>query len=510
MDPSGGHVVLDISSDEEGSVSDVPKGSGSESYDWLEEFFGVDDLIPGDSDEVVVVKEVNAKSMSNKLLTDDDDDDCVVLDGDPEKSISAPDDAVDGGSDDLLIVGEKGQVACRDYPHPRHDCAIFPFSSTSPEEHCNLCHCYVCDSPAPCTYWGKGLMQADHCHANDKEEKWKVRRKTFMQGKSTPIPVSSFLPDPVSTVLAQPSQALLRINTQLPTNSAPQNLVSRPMIFPKCSPPTRSSFSSTIQNGRKPYPGHVSSSRFQRLSSSEQLHRVHRVTQKDSGHRDSYLGSQHVSPVMSHKRTGTVGSSLAVSRTACGPNNISYPPYLRSSTNSIHNTIVNRNHIRRQNIPSSLNLVPSTNLSSCSPNLIGVSSSMTPPQASSGGQGSYQSLSGQNIHQHHSQPSTFPNLSDSLSWINELLQEDDMSLTPPTVASIHVPITEPTHEAQSAREFNTAVTGSFDIGEAGVGFENWWLENPPPENNFPPVSPAVDAGMLLFDFEASWNSVTQS
>lgn len=501
--------MLDISSDEEGLVSDVPKGSGSENYDWIEELFGGDGLIPGDSDEVVVVKEVNAKSMSNKLVTDDDDD-CVVLDGDPEKSVSAPDDAVDGGSDDLLIVGEKGQVACRDYPHPRHDCAIFPFSSTLHEKHCNLCHCYVCDSLAPCAYWGKGLTEVDHCHANDKQEKWKVCRKNFMQGKSTPIPVSSFLPDPVSTVLAQPTQALPPIKTQLPTNSTPQNLLSRPMIFRPCSSPTRSSVSSTLQNGRRPYLGHVSRSRFQPLSSSEQLHRVHRAIPKDRGHRDSYLGSQHVSPVMSLKRTGTVGSSLSVSRAACGPNNINYPPYLPSSTNSIHNTIVNRNHIRMQNIPSSLNLASSTNLSSCSPNLSGVSSSMVPSQASSGGQGSNQSLSGQNIHQHHSQPSTFPNFSDSLSWINEFLQEDDNPLTPPAVASIHVPSTEPAHEAQPAREFNTAVAGSFDIGAAGVGFENWWFENPPPENNFSPVPAAVDAGMLSFDFETTWNSVTQS
>lgn len=108
MDPSGGHVVLDISSDEEGLVPDGTRGGGGD-YDWLAELF-TDGPMTGDSDEVVVVKEVNAKSKPNKLVMDDDDDDCVVLDGDPEKSVSVPDDVVDGGSDDLLIVGEKGQV----------------------------------------------------------------------------------------------------------------------------------------------------------------------------------------------------------------------------------------------------------------------------------------------------------------------------------------------------------------------------------------------------------------
>lgn len=371
------------------------------------------------------------------------------------------------------------------------------------------CHCYVCDSPAPCAYWGKGLTDVDHCHANDKQEKWKVCRKNFMLGKSTPMPVSSFLPHPVSTVLPQPTQALPPINSQLPTNSIPPNLLSRPMSFKPCSSPTRSSFSSNIQSGRRHHSGHVSRSRFQPLSSSEQLHQVHHVIQKDRGQRDNYLGPRHVSPIMQHKRTGTVGGSLAVSRAACGPNNINCTPYLPTSTNSIHNTIVNRNHIRRQNIPSSLNVVSPTNLGSCSPNLIGVSSSMTPSQVSSDGQGSNQSLSGQNIHQHHSQPSAFPSFSDSLSWINEFLQADDKPSAQPAVESIHVPSTEPAHEPQPGRDFNTAVAESFDIGATGVDFENWWLENPPPENNFAPVPAAADAGMLLFDFENFWNGVTQ-
>ncbi|KAL3715440.1 hypothetical protein ACJRO7_007214 [Eucalyptus globulus] len=253
MDPSGGHVMLDVSSDKEGLVSNVPKGS--------------------DSDEVVLVKEVNAKSKRIKLVMDDDDD-CVVLDGDPEKSVFVPDDAADGGSDDLLIVGEKGQVACRDYPHPRHDCVIFPFSSTLHEKHCNLCHCYVCDSSAPCAYWGKGLPNVDHCHADDKQEKWKVCRKNFMQGKTTLMPVSSFLPDPVSTVLPQPTQALPPINTPPPTNSIPQNLVPRPTIFQPCSSPTRSSVSSNIKEPQEAPSRHVSRSRFQPLSSARQVSSV--------------------------------------------------------------------------------------------------------------------------------------------------------------------------------------------------------------------------------------------
>ncbi|KAK4761838.1 hypothetical protein SAY87_029724 [Trapa incisa] len=39
------------------------------------------------------------------------------------------------------------------------------------------CHCYVCDLPAPCTFWGTGVLNTDHCHAIDREEHWRIRRK---------------------------------------------------------------------------------------------------------------------------------------------------------------------------------------------------------------------------------------------------------------------------------------------------------------------------------------------
>lgn len=67
----------------------------------------------------------------------------------------------------------------------------------------------------------------------------------------------------------------------------------------------------------------------------------------------------------------------------------------------------------------------------------------------------------------------------AFTWINDSLQADDKPPAPPAAESIHIPITEPTREAQPAREFNTAVAGSFDIGAAGVedvNFDHWWLE----------------------------------
>ncbi|KAG9158054.1 hypothetical protein Leryth_000220 [Lithospermum erythrorhizon] len=44
-------------------------------------------------------------------------------------------------SDDVVsIVSEKGQMACRDYPHPRHNCWKYPFEKTSHENYCKLCY----------------------------------------------------------------------------------------------------------------------------------------------------------------------------------------------------------------------------------------------------------------------------------------------------------------------------------------------------------------------------------
>lgn len=69
------------------------------------------------------------------------------------------------------------EVACRDYPHPRHLCVKFPFNSTPHESYCDKCHCYVCESVAPCVHWGNGVLGIDHCHASEKFAFWKAQRK---------------------------------------------------------------------------------------------------------------------------------------------------------------------------------------------------------------------------------------------------------------------------------------------------------------------------------------------
>lgn len=111
MDP--GRVVLDISSDEDQDWSEHK----SDDYDWISELLDeVHKQTDEDSDEVVVVGEVNSKPRSKyyRQTVKDVDDDCVVLDGDPDKPVEAAEDSADG-SDELLIVGEKGQVCINNF-----------------------------------------------------------------------------------------------------------------------------------------------------------------------------------------------------------------------------------------------------------------------------------------------------------------------------------------------------------------------------------------------------------
>lgn len=103
-----GPIVLDISSDEEPNWGE-PKFVD---FDLLSELLAdIDKQTEDDSDEVVVVSEVNPKRRPkySKTMVREPDDDCVVLDGDPDKPVKAVIES-ENGSDEILIVGEKGQV----------------------------------------------------------------------------------------------------------------------------------------------------------------------------------------------------------------------------------------------------------------------------------------------------------------------------------------------------------------------------------------------------------------
>ena len=109
-------MILDISSDEEQGSSAETKSS-DQNLDWLSALFGnlnSDDDTEADDDVVVVREVVNEnhhKSRKSMVVMKDVDDDCVVLDCDPNNPVAeVNDDKDNSGSDDLLIVAEKGQV----------------------------------------------------------------------------------------------------------------------------------------------------------------------------------------------------------------------------------------------------------------------------------------------------------------------------------------------------------------------------------------------------------------
>ena len=94
--------------------------------------------------------------------------------------------------DDSEAVVMPPQVALRDFPHPRHLCANFPFNCTAHESYCSKvhleptlqripisiqghhsqsvfwvqCFCYVCEVAAPCSRWNGAN---GHCSVYTKE-----------------------------------------------------------------------------------------------------------------------------------------------------------------------------------------------------------------------------------------------------------------------------------------------------------------------------------------------------
>ncbi|KAK9050325.1 hypothetical protein SSX86_030706 [Deinandra increscens subsp. villosa] len=227
MDPNT--VVLEISSDEEGGWDDHTEKAiidGSDDYNWISDILDevnrencrYDDDGGDDSDEVVVVSEVLPKRTRKKLKSNsasviDFDDDCMILDHDPDKPPEIRTDNPthphnDDDSDDILVVSEKGQVACRDYPHPRHLCIKFPFASTPNQSHCNQCYCYVCDTLAPCIYWGNGSGSIDHCLATEKNSFWKLERQNSKKlGKDVTVTPLSNSTDQSQAVRPNPVRA---------------------------------------------------------------------------------------------------------------------------------------------------------------------------------------------------------------------------------------------------------------------------------------------------------------
>ncbi|KAI9182676.1 hypothetical protein LWI28_027736 [Acer negundo] len=338
-------VIHDISSDDEPALDEPIV----DDYSWLSRLL-CDDV--EDSDEVVVVREVKSK-LSKPAVNkedDDDDDDCVVLDGDPDKTVEAVDDQASDG-DDLLIVGQKGQIACRDYPHPRHDCAIFPFSSTAHKLHCDQCHCYVCDKIAPCSHWGTGVYNNDHCHATDKEAFWKSQRESFKQQKQqkdAPLLVQKVPDTSLSKALPQLYQNSSLDIIRSASNSTTQTPVCRPAVVRPCFPAQRFGVPNIISQGRSRQPGlGYNRSGFQSHSVSQQpqfLSVRNNVIRKDRGHNASNVGM--------FERAGIAGGALSTNQPVYGSPNHGRGSHAMRSTRNPAPQATSNNVIQIGSVPN--------------------------------------------------------------------------------------------------------------------------------------------------------------
>ncbi|CAK9133434.1 unnamed protein product [Ilex paraguariensis] len=379
-------VVLDISSDEEVGWGETRGGcdsAGDVDYDWISELFDGVDKKTEDSDDVVVVGEMvlNPKQRLKSSgvvagsIAKDEDDDCVVLDGDPDKPMAIENDS-GADSDDLLVVSEKGQVACRDYPHPRHLCVKFPFTSTPHDRHCDQCHCYVCDSLAPCIHWGTGVSGVDHCHATDKEELWKVKRKSSKNGDKALPPISG-VPD------ASLSAGILHMNlvtplTPLDPNPVPQIEICRPALV---RPSTSTNFytPNTISQGRSQRTGYgAPRDKFHPYLVSEQLLRTsNNGNPRDRRHNFDKFGPQLISPRAMLKRTGSVGLANRSGYSSANNNYGSQYPRNPSSVT----TLSDHNPIRCQDFRSFMTTASNRYQSSSQPNTGSIAAITVPSQS---------------------------------------------------------------------------------------------------------------------------------
>lgn len=514
--------VFDISSDDDEATPawEEPKG---DDYDWLSEVLEAVDKVFDDLDEVVVVGEVNPtkKSKSSnsvaRKVVDEDDGDCVVLEGDPDKALSDVNDPQQD-SDECLIVGQKGQIACRDFPHPRHDCAKFPFSLTSHEQHCDLCHCFVCDTRAPCCYWGSGISTADHCHATDKEEKWKTLRKTFRHGRNFPISLAKAPVTSYSTATARAKQASRCDNMQFtqqnqvsrltPTRAAgncmPQSHNQRPSIIRACSSSTRYGI---------PYNPNVGSQRvlnrtMQSRSISQHLLGVHR---RDRGIRISNLASQFVPSNTMSKRM-EVASTM--NRAAYVPvENITSAIASQHQQNPASLTIPyerNSNPIGWPNFCPGSNLVTYTHQSSSQPSVDGVITNSAPSQSSAYSQAVPQSSLNQDTNQlqNQNQPAAIHAFSDyDLNWVNNIGVSNQQS----SVDHVQLQAPGSTNEKEPSKEVNEGDRSFYSE------LENFLLD----DQSIPgdvlaaelnPLSPShasIDTVMNPFDIDTSWDCLTR-
>ncbi|XP_073131600.1 RPM1 interacting protein 13-like [Henckelia pumila] len=150
------------------------------------EIIEIDDSYPSPDGKDTPLRPIFCLKNRGQLEEIEKKEECFILDFDRKDELNIfklglSENLDDAASPDVRVVAETGQVACRDYPHPRHACAKHPFLITPHDTCCKLCYCYVCDSSAPCEMW---TGSSGHCHAFNNEA-WNNLRRSKRQTVTT-------------------------------------------------------------------------------------------------------------------------------------------------------------------------------------------------------------------------------------------------------------------------------------------------------------------------------------
>ncbi|XP_039025042.1 uncharacterized protein LOC120158215 isoform X2 [Hibiscus syriacus] len=492
MEPSP--IIFDLSSDDEEATPawEDPKG---DDYNWLSDVLEAVDKVFHDPDDLMVFGEVNPtkkskspNSVLRKVAEEDDGDDCVVLEGDPDKASSDVNEP-QKDSDECLIVGQKGQ-----------------------------CHCFVCDLRAPCGYWGSGTSNTDHCHATDKEEKWKTLRKTFRNERNSPIPVTKAPVTSHSTAFPRLNQAPRRDNMQyalqnqvsrlIPArasrNFIPQIPIQRPSIVRSSS--TRYEVPHHLNVGSQ----HVLNRRMHPHPVSRQLLGVHNtVIRRDRGIKVSNLGPQFVPSNTMSKRMEVAST---INRTAFVPSGNYSPIASQHQQNPASVTISNErslNPIGWPNRDSGSILWTSAHPLSSQPGTDSVITNSAASQSSAYGQPVLQSSLNHDSSclQNQNQPATNHASSDSdMNWTNVFGQSNQQ----PSVD--YLQLQNCTDEKEASKEESWGHKSVLNELESFLFDDQSFPEDSLTAelNSISSNHMSYDTGMIFFDIESSWDRLTSA
>jgi len=409
-----------------------------------------------------------------------------------------------------LFCKSQTSTLCSQYLHSAILISVF---------HDMQCHCYVCDSLAPCVHWGTGVSTIDHCHATDKQETWKNQRKIYRTGKDAPVPVSK-LPD-VTVPMALPlanhvgSLDIVPHNQSLTHNPMLQNQVSRIHTIRSCSSSTMGT-PDIIRNRRSRQPGCVlGRNRLLSRTVSQQALGVRTDVQRDR--HPNALGQRFVSSSTMYKRLGPVAHALGTNHPTHVPSNMNYAPASGYARNGAPLAASKEN-------PSSLHYVlPNANFEShtyqCSPqpNMGSVIVNTVPSRSEVGSQPTLQSNDGQSLYQLGNQgendaDSFFSDFdfcqvnnssqSDQGASIENIIHGTVSNNEPSTVKLLNSQFAE-IESAQFHYKDHELVDSIF-LNQAVPVVSDGFV--PHDLNGFSP-RPSIDTGMLYFD-ENFWDDPT--